>query len=525
MRTNMLEALSDNIVIDKDKCTFCGICVETCILDNLRLKLAPCRQACPLGVNCQGYVQMILRGQDQEALAMVERELPFPAILGRLCSAQCEAGCHHKKIDGEAVAIRALKRYLTDKLEADEPRLPEMEAASGQSVAIVGSGPAGMVAAFDLLKRGHGVTLIDSETEPGGMLRWAIPEFRLPGPVLAGEWGKLEAMGARFQGGVALDRDISLDELDRKYDAVIVATGCTRPRTLDIEGEDLAGVVYALDILKAVRSGQSPRLGEAVVVIGGGEVALDAAHTALRLGAKQVSVVSLEGEDEMPASSRALDRARAEDIELDGAWGPTRFLSSEGKLSGVEMMRCLAVFDTMGRFAPSFDDCELKTLRADTAIIAVGQEADPVPDCDPHTLQTEQEKVFLAGDAVGGPSSIVEAMASGRQAAESVHRLLTGEHLTYGRAYPGPVETEFEIDISGGSEERRVRLDHKELAGAGDFAEIEQGLSQAQAQKEASRCYSCGQPFGKFRTCWFCLPCEVECPNEALWVDIPYLLR
>jgi len=528
MRINLLEALSDNIKVNKDKCTACGVCVDTCILDNLRLKLAPCRQACPLGVNCQGYVQLILRGEEQAGLEMVERKLPFPGILGRLCSAQCEANCQRKKETGEAVAIRALKRYLSD--AAGEPALPEKAPDSGKSIAVVGSGPAGMLAAWDLLLQGHAVTVYDSEPEPGGMLRWAVPAYRLPAEVLSAEWGKLESLGARFQGETALGRDVTLEELTNDYDAVVLALGCPRPKRLGIEGEDAKGVSHALALLKAARTDTPPNLSGRVVVVGGGEVALDTAQTALRLGAKEVTVVSLEDRQGMPASPEAVALAEAEGVVLDGSWGPTRILSKNGAVSGLELKRCLGVLDAKGNFAPSFDECALKTMEADAVIVAIGQERDAsLPggpaSCDPLTLQTPAANVFLAGDALSGPSTIVQAMASGRQAAESAHRLVTGQHLTYGRSYPGPVETEYEIDTSRGSDAARVDVPLHRLSGAGDFTEVEQCLSAEQAKTEAGRCYSCGAPFGKFRTCWFCLPCEVECPQEALWVDIPYLLR
>ncbi len=530
MRINMLESLSDNITIDPQKCTTCGACVDRCILDNLRLKLAPCRQACPLKVNCQGYVQLILRDREDEALEMVERELPFPAILGRLCSAQCEDNCHRKQIEGEAVAIRALKRYVSDLAENDDLRLPEKAAATGKHCAVVGAGPAGMLAAFDLLVKGHAVTVYDAEQEPGGMLRWAIPAFRLPDEVLSAEWAKLTALGVTFAGGQSLGHDISLGKLTADYDAVILAIGCQRSKRLQIEGENADGVIHALGMLRTVRDGQRPEMGKDVVVIGGGDVALDAAQSALRLGAERVLVVSLESRDILPASVESLMQAESEGVELDGSWGPTRLVVQDGRVTDVELQRCTAVFDSLGCFAPLYDDCTLKTVPADTVVIAIGQERDPdftadADSCNPLTLQTADQNVFWAGDAVGGPSTIVEAMASGRRAAESVHRVFTGQHLVYGRSYPGPFETQFEIDISRGSDARRILPSWRLLAGKGVFEEVEKGLTEKEARQEAGRCYGCGAPFGKYRTCWFCLPCEVECPHDALWVQIPYLLR
>ncbi|MGD9123667.1 MAG: FAD-dependent oxidoreductase [Desulfarculaceae bacterium] len=528
MRINPLEALSDNIKVNKDKCIACGVCVDRCILDNLRLKLAPCRGACPLGVNCQGYIQLILRGEDQAGLEMVLRELPFPGILGRLCSTQCEAACQRNKETGQAVAIRALKRYLAEK--GGEAPLPDKQPASGKRCAVVGAGPAGMLAAWDLLVQGHEVTIFDAEAEPGGMLRWAVPAFRLPQPVLDAEWGRLASLGAEFKGGQALGRDLALDALALEFDAVVAAVGCPRPKRLDIEGENAPGVHHALKLLKAARGQNPPSLNGTVLVIGGGEVALDTAQTALRLGAERVTVVSLEDRQGMPASPEALALAEAEGVRLEGSWGPVRILFSKGAVSGLELRRCLDVWDEQGNFAPSFDECILKTLNADAIIVAIGQERDTnLPGgpgfCHPLTMQSQLANVFLAGDAVSGPSTIVEAMASGRRAAESAHRLLTGQHLTFGRKYPGPVETEFEIDISRGSQAERAQPPVHRLRGPGDFAEVELSLSIEQARTEAGRCYSCGAPFGKFRTCWFCLPCEVECPQEALWVEVPYLLR
>jgi NADPH-dependent glutamate synthase beta subunit-like oxidoreductase len=283
--------------------------------------------------------------------------------------------------------------------------------------------------------------------------------------------------------------------------------------------------------LRQVKSGEKPQLGEEVVVIGGGEVALDSAQTAVRLGAKKVTAVCLEDKSEMPADPEAVALARSEGIFIENCWGPKAITLNQGKASGVTLQKCTSVFDSKGAFAPCFDKCQTMELKADSVIIAVGQKRDLAllkgkePTFNPLTLQTDEAKVFVAGDLTHGPSTVVKAMASGREAAESVHRLFTDEHLSYGRAYKGPFETEFEIDKSRGSAAERVQPEIHSCSGQGDFKEIELTMSEEQARTEAGRCYSCGKPFGKFRTCWFCLPCEVECPKDALWVDIPYLLR
>jgi NADPH-dependent glutamate synthase beta subunit-like oxidoreductase len=219
---------------------------------------------------------------------------------------------------------------------------------------------------------------------------------------------------------------------------------------------------------------------------------------------------------------------------MEYSWGPLTFSSQNGVVSGVEFQRCLQVYDVRGAFQPTFDNCELLPLDADTVIIAIGQVSDPAlteengvnpQNIDPITLQTSDEIIFLAGDVISGPTSVVEAMARGRQAAESVDRFLNGGHLRFGRQYDGPFETDFEIDTSKSNGTARAKITQQHFQGKGDLRELEQGLNREAARKEAERCLSCGEPFGKYRTCWFCLPCEVECPRDALWVEVPYLLR
>lgn len=541
-RTNLLECLSDNIVIDKDRCTACGICVETCIMDNLRMKLSPCREACPLGVNCQGYVQLIARQKEDEAVALLKQTLPFPGILGRICTHPCEEHCHHKKIDGQAVAIRGLKRYLADFCDGKETILPKMAPDSGKKIAVIGSGPAGMMAAYDLRLAGHAVTVFDSANEPGGMLRWGIPEFRLPLSSLEKEIQMLKDMGVQFACNVAIGphktkTDKTIEELKKEFQAIILSTGCPEHTKLNVKGEDLAQVFHGIPFLKDVRSGKQPKLGKKVVVIGGGNVAVDAAQTALRLGAQKISMVCLESENEIPAMKEDLAAAKSEGIELKYSWGSPNFIAIDGQLGSVEFMRCTSVFDAHGNFSPDFDSCELKSVEADSVIVAIGQKADAsfletmglsgdiIAQIDSITQQTSDDMIFMAGDVLTGPSSVIEAMAKGRNAAESAHRFVKGEHLKYGRAYEGPIETDFEIDISRGNGLNRHSVPGHQCQGKGDFKELGNSYDTLAAQEEAGRCYSCGDPFGKFRTCWFCLPCEVECPNDALYVEIPYLMR
>ena len=533
MDINMLTSLNDNIRIDRDKCTACGRCVEICVLDNLRLKLSPCRQACPAGINCQGYIHHLAKREMDKSLEKVRETVPFAGILGRICSRPCEAACNRIKVDQQPVAIRDLKRYLSD--QDGQPWTPPLSPERPQKVAIVGSGPAGLTAAFYLRAGGFRVTLYDKESAPGGLMRWAIPEFRLPQQVLDSDLRVMEKMGVKFVGNRTLGKDLELWKLEKEYDAVLLALGAYGQARLGIRGEDAQAIFPVLEFMKNVRQNNPPKMGERVVVIGGGNAAVDAAQTALRLGAKRVHLVSLEKREEMPAFSLSVAEAEEEGVNMQNGWGPQRFRLEGEKLTGVSFKKCLALCDSRGIFCPNYDERTTMDLPADTVILAIGQKSEldllepswHGPSgirCHPLTLQTPDSKVFAAGDFIRSPKIIIEAMAEGKEAAISIQRFLQGEDLQYGRGNVTPYQLQFEPDLSRAQTRSRLAMPTLPVSQRKGSQEVARGYSQEEAIAEAERCLNCGMPFG-LRTCWFCLPCEIECPEKALYVEIPYLLR
>ena len=530
---NLLTSLSDNIRIDQEKCNACGRCVEVCVLDNLRLQLSPCRQACPLGMNCQGYIRLLSQGRMDKGLETVKEVIPFGGILGRVCSRPCEAACSRLKIDGQPVAIRDLKRFLTD--QDGQPGYPSVAQELPQKVAIVGAGPAGLAAAFYLRKWGFRVTLYDKESLPGGLLCWAIPEFRLPKKIVEGELSFIQPMGIEFVGNRILGKDLELNLLEREFNAILLAMGAHGRMKLGIPGEDDDAVFPVLDFMKRVRQKKSPPVGKRVVVIGGGNAAVDAAQTARRLGAEKVQLVSLEKRHEMPAFSWSVTEAEEEGIHIQNGWGPKGFRLKGKRVSGITLKKCTALYDSQGRFSPIYDEKTRIEVAADTVILAIGQrpETDGLDSslygpmgvlCDPVTLQTPNPKIFVAGDFIGGPKTIVEGMSQGKEAALSIERFLLGEDLYYGRKNGSIYELQFEPDLSRAKTRSRLSMPSLKVPQRKGFKEVALGYSKEEAVAEAERCLNCGMPFG-LRTCWFCLPCEIECPEKALYVEIPYLLR
>jgi NADPH-dependent glutamate synthase beta subunit-like oxidoreductase len=527
-----------NIFVDRDKCYVCGLCVERCILDNLRMYLSPCRNACPVHMNCQGYVQLIAQGKEEDAAKEMRKDLPFSGIVGRVCHHPCEEKCERRKEDNQAVHIRALKRYLAD----SHPEIAQEPAPSGKKTgkrtAIVGSGPAGLMAAYELAAKGHAVTVYDSAAEPGGMLRWGIPAFRLPAGKVVSSIRMLEKMGVVFQMGRELGKELETEKLEREWDAVLLALGGGPAVKLGIPGEELAAVCQGLDLLRQVREGQSPQVGRKVIVIGGGNTAVDTALTCRKLGATEVTLVCLEERNQMPAFPAEIEEALEEGIKIQGCWGPKRIRQNgKGELT-IEFSRCLRVFDEKGLFAPQLEDACGLSPSADAVVVAIGQRRDlsAIPAklhpangnglADGVTLQTQQPKIFAAGDWVTGPRSVIEAMAQGQEAALSIDRFLSGETLRWGRGFwQGAYIADFPVDHTGAVARGRAVLPRRPVPARDLQGEVEKTMDPKEAREEAERCLHCGRPAEVNQTCWYCLPCEIECPVDALEVRLPYFVR
>jgi len=539
--------------VDLTKCTSCGECAKVCPVSrpneyNEKLDFrkaiykqypqaipggfginkvgtAPCKATCPAHVSIQGFVALINDGRYDEALKLFKDEHPFPGVCGRVCHHPCEGECTRAQVD-QPLAVRELHRFLGDyELEKGEFYSPTIEAEQrSEKVAIIGSGPAGITAAYNLLREGYQVTIFEKQDEPGGMMRFGIPAYRLPRDILAGEIKVVEDMGATLQCGVSFGTDITLESLKKDgYSAVFLAIGLHNGRKLGIENEDIAGVLQGVDFLRDSSMGKAVDVGREVVVIGGGNVAVDVAQTAKRLGAEKVTLICLERRDEMPAWEYEIIEALEDDITIVNSFGPRNFHIDNDKqrVSGIEFKSCKRVFDENGRFNPEFDDNVCEIFHCDTVIIAIGQSAnlDGIKDqgiaisrpggleADSVTLQTPIDWVFAGGDAFYGPKSVVDAVACGKEAAISIDRYINGKDLREGR------EKSWEYvrpSVEGQPTIERIEAECLAPAvRAGNFSEVYSGFDEEKARKEAVRCLSCG-------VCSECYQCLDACLAGAI---------
>ncbi|MGB4594275.1 MAG: FAD-dependent oxidoreductase [Anaerolineaceae bacterium] len=470
---------------------FGGMCVSS----------APCQTGCPIHNGIPAYMENIREGKVEDAVEILLETNPLASITGRICSRYCEEDCNRHDFD-EPVAIRNVERYLGDLSLENIPRYYAAPASeSGKSVAIVGSGPAGLSAAYFLRKQGHSVTVYDQMPEAGGMLRYSIPEYRLPKAILRKQVQALENMGIQFQFNAHIgDEGLTITDLRAKHNGVFVATGLWAGRQLKIETGELLG--SGLQFLINVQKGEKPYIGKKVLVIGGGSVAVDVALTARRLGASQVSMACLETLETMPAVQEDLVQAQEDGIQILPSWGPKRVLQQDGKLTGLELVRCTSVLDKNRRFAPVFDEAETIEVEADQILVAIGQTAvldfaNPVLQTEgglivtqKSTLATAMEGVFAGGDVTGDSVTVVQAMASGKTAAAGISAYLQGVALAEPTRSTGKIK--LNINTPALSVSTRVSVPDLPVEQRSLNTEDKQSLSSAGLEIEAQRCANCG---------------------------------
>jgi NADPH-dependent glutamate synthase beta subunit-like oxidoreductase len=470
---------------------------------------SPCMVGCPAHNNVQGYVSLAAKGKFQRAIQLIKETSPFPSVCGRVCPHPCETVCNRDQID-EPVAIRSIERYIADHDRASEnPYVPKVKEARDEKVAIIGSGPAGLTAAYFLARDGYQVTVFEKLPVVGGMMAVGIPEYRLPKDILSDEIQSIQDLGVEIKTGVAFGSDVTLEDLKQDgYQAFFLATGLHENLRLNVENEDMEGILRGIDFLRDVALGNSVSVGKRVIVVGGGSVAMDAAMTALRKGAEEISLVCLECREEMPAWESEIKMATEEGVKIVNCLGPNRFLLQDGTLAGVEFKRCTRVFDEDGTFDPQYDETDLSIMDADTVIVAIGQIADlsyaekqglPVSSngglaVDIVTLETPMAGVFAGGDVVYGPASIAQAIGSGREAARSIDRYLSGRDLRLGRLGRDKVLkaiTEPQKEIFDPSP--RAQMPHLEPdVRIRSFDEIQTGFTEDMTVQEGNRCIMCG---------------------------------
>lgn len=502
---------------------------------------SPCKTACPAHVAVQGYLKKASQGKYQEALALIKKENPFPAVCGRICNRRCEDACTRGTVD-QAVNIDGVKKFLADlDLSAETRYVPEAVIASNlgrwkEKIAIIGAGPAGLSCAFFLAQMGYDPVVFERNEKPGGMLRYGIPSYKLEKDVIDAEIDVIREMGAEIRTGVEVGKDVTLEELRKEgFKAFYVAIGAQGGKILPIPGNDAEGVITAVEFLRKANTGNEPVSGR-VCVIGGGNVAVDAARVASRAGASGVTMVSLETEDIMPATKEEVAEARADGVTVNGGWGPKEILTENGKVTAVVFKKCTSVYDAENKFAPQYDEAELYTCPCEKVIFAVGQtnvpgglfegslvelSANGRPAADRLTYQTAEPDIFVGGDFYTGPAFAIDAIAEGHEAAESLHRFVQHGHMTIGRNRREFIELD-KNDISlpsydTGERKEPGKAPAKEKTPVAElFKDLAGTLSEEQVKAETARCLGCGATVVDANRCIGCGICTTKCKFDAI---------
>lgn len=501
---------------------------------------APCKTACPAHVAVQGYLKLAKEGRYDGALALIKKDNPLPAVCGHVCNRRCEDACTRGTVD-EAVAIDEVKRFLAERDLNAETRyipkktIPSLKGGFDEKIAIIGAGPAGLSCAYYLALTGYKPTIFEKNEEPGGMLRYGIPSYKLEKDLLAAEIDVIRELGVEIRCGVEIGKDITIEELrEQGYKGFYVAIGCQRGRKPGITGENAKGTYAAVDFLREAGAKESFALEGDVVVVGGGNVAIDAARISSRCVDAKISMFCLEQRENMPASKEEIAEALEEGIELNCGWGPKEVLEEDGKVAGVVLKKCIRVLDEQGRFSPEYDEEQTVTIPCKHVIFSVGQAIEwgnmldnldlkRRPNggalADKLTYQTSEPDIFVGGDVYTGPRFAIDAIAAGREGAISLHRYVHENcTLTIGRNRRDFVELDknnISVD-SYDTSKRQIPAKADEKAQAATFRDLSHSLTEEQVKAETSRCLSCGASVVDPNKCIGCGVCTTKCVFDAI---------
>jgi NADPH-dependent glutamate synthase beta subunit-like oxidoreductase len=563
--------------VDKDKCVACGECVENCPVNALQLgqKLcvvepikvkkvetprdmewgpekwnpeyrtnrkavvesgtSPCKTECPAHIAIQGYVKLASQGKYKEALELIKNDNPFPAVCGRICPRKCESACTRGDIDSP-VAIDEIKKFIAEQdLNQNYRYIPKKKHPYGNRIAVIGAGPAGLSCAYYLAIDGYKVTVFEKQKALGGMLTLGIPSFRLEKDVVNAEIDILKELGVEFKVGVEVGKDILIRDLrEQGYEAFYLAIGAQAGRKLGIEGEEGEGVISGIEFLRNVNLGNDTHLSGKTIIIGGGNVAIDVARTAVRTGALQTSMYCLESRDKMPALPEEIEEALAEDISIHNSWGPKRIILTEGRVTAVEFKKCISTLDEQGKFNPIYDEKDTIFVEADHVFLSVGQtieygnlldnskmECNPnrTVKADPFTYQTDEPDIFTGGDVLTGPRFAIDAIAAGKQGAISIHRYVQpGQSLIIGRDRREYHSLDKDnLDLEGYDKLPRQRTTHVNgTVSKSTFEDLRITFTEEQIKQETMRCLSCGATTVDQYLCVGCGACTTKCKFDAI---------